>query len=147
MKYKVITLTQPWATLVAIGAKKIETRSWGRDYRGPLLIHAAKGLSHLEDEKGLITQMREPPFRKALLDAGITTLGGVPRGVIIAVCNLTDVFRFTKESIKDIGEPERSFGDFALGRYGWRLENVRQLETPILARGQLGLWDWEGTLE
>jgi activating signal cointegrator 1 len=40
---KAITLTQPWATLVAIGAKRIETRSWPTNYRGPLAIHAAKG--------------------------------------------------------------------------------------------------------
>src|SRR3954451_22243677 len=38
-----LTLTQPWATLVAIGAKQIETRSWGTSYRGWLAIHAAKG--------------------------------------------------------------------------------------------------------
>jgi hypothetical protein len=40
---KALTLTQPWATLVAIGAKTIETRSWPTSYRGPLAIHAAKG--------------------------------------------------------------------------------------------------------
>jgi hypothetical protein len=33
---KVLTFTQPWATLVAIGAKRIETRSWYTNYRGPL---------------------------------------------------------------------------------------------------------------
>ena len=27
---RVLTLTQPWATLVAIGAKRIETRSWAK---------------------------------------------------------------------------------------------------------------------
>ena len=41
---KAITLTQPWATLVAIGAKRIETRSWRTFYRGPLAIHAGKTL-------------------------------------------------------------------------------------------------------
>src|SRR6202030_2406661 len=39
---KALTLTQPWATLVAIGAKRIETRSWPTLYRGPLAIYAAK---------------------------------------------------------------------------------------------------------
>jgi hypothetical protein len=39
---KAITLHQPWATLVAIEQKKIETRSWPTSYRGPLAIHAAK---------------------------------------------------------------------------------------------------------
>lgn len=40
---KALSLTQPWATLVATGAKQIETRSWSTKYRGPLYIHAAKG--------------------------------------------------------------------------------------------------------
>jgi hypothetical protein len=33
---KTLTLHQPWATLVALGAKQIETRSWAASYRGPL---------------------------------------------------------------------------------------------------------------
>ena len=38
---KAITLRQPWASLVALGVKAIETRSWSTRYRGPLAIHAA----------------------------------------------------------------------------------------------------------
>ena len=39
---KALTLWQPWASLIAVGAKTIETRSWSTKYRGPLAIHAAK---------------------------------------------------------------------------------------------------------
>ena len=39
---RALSLTEPWATLVAIEAKRIETRSWQTGYRGELLIHAAK---------------------------------------------------------------------------------------------------------
>lgn len=38
---KAISLWQPWASLVALGVKTIETRSWSTKYRGPLTIHAA----------------------------------------------------------------------------------------------------------
>ncbi len=37
---KALSLKQPWAALVAIGVKKIETQSWGTSYRGSLAIHA-----------------------------------------------------------------------------------------------------------
>ena len=37
---KVLTIRQPWALLVALGVKTIETRSWSTKYRGPLTIHA-----------------------------------------------------------------------------------------------------------
>jgi len=41
---KALTLHQPWASLIAVGAKRIETRSWSTSYRGPLAIHAAARL-------------------------------------------------------------------------------------------------------
>lgn len=44
---RAISLWQPWASLVVLGAKKIETRHWSTNYRGPLLIHAAKRTSEL----------------------------------------------------------------------------------------------------
>ena len=39
---KAITIWQPWASLVAVGAKTMETRSWPTKYRGPIAIHAAQ---------------------------------------------------------------------------------------------------------
>lgn len=38
---KAITLWQPWASLIALGVKTIETRSWATSHRGPIAIHAA----------------------------------------------------------------------------------------------------------
>jgi len=39
---KALTLWQPWASLLAGGGKMFETRSWKTNYRGPVVIHAAK---------------------------------------------------------------------------------------------------------
>ena len=39
---KAITIWQPWASLLACGGKRFETRSWATSYRGPIAIHAAK---------------------------------------------------------------------------------------------------------
>ncbi len=47
---KALTLTQPWASLVAVGAKRIETRSWETNYRGTIAIHAAKGWKPIDRE-------------------------------------------------------------------------------------------------
>jgi len=38
MKYKAISLKQPWANLVTSGKKTIETRKWSTKYRGDLVI-------------------------------------------------------------------------------------------------------------
>ena len=48
---KVLTLKQPWATLVAEGIKKYEFRSWETKYRGKILIHAGTGIDKKELEK------------------------------------------------------------------------------------------------
>jgi hypothetical protein len=154
---KVLSLTQPWATLVAIGAKTIETRSWATRYRGPLAIHAAKGLPG--GQKALRALVMRPWFYRALIAAlppHLDTSRGVapdtlirylmPLGQIIATCTLDDCFQFTRETVAAIGEPERSFGDYGLGRYGFRLGNICKLGTPIPARGALGLWNYEGEI-
>lgn len=46
---KILTLKQPWATLVAEGYKKYEFRTWKTNYRGEILIHAGKGI----DKEGM----------------------------------------------------------------------------------------------
>lgn len=143
---KVLSLSQPWATLVAIGAKTIETRSWPTRYRGPLAIHAAKGFPAWAKE-----YCRDSDFIDALELAYPDThidhiIKALPLGAIVATCTLDDCFLFAHESVAAIGEPERSFGNYDFGRYGFRLGNIRQLDAPIPARGALGLWNYEGAL-
>lgn len=136
MNIKVITLTQPWATLVAIGAKQFETRSWQTSYRGKLAIHAAKGWKREDIELCL-----EEPFKSALIKAGVSKIGDLPRGAIIAVCDLTAIY--PTDSKMPPAEPERSFGDYSSGRFAWQLENVQRLTKIIPARGHLSLWDFD----
>jgi hypothetical protein len=38
----VLSVKQPWATLLAHGLKTIEVRSWPTRLRGPILLHAAR---------------------------------------------------------------------------------------------------------
>ena len=42
MDKKAITLYQPWASLLACGAKIYETQSWQTEYRGEIFIHSSK---------------------------------------------------------------------------------------------------------
>jgi hypothetical protein len=160
MKYKVLTLTQPWATLVAIGAKRIETRSWSTSYRGPLLIHAAAGLGPVGGFKGLVRQCRYDPFKSVLRDAGAAGLiseyiDDYPRGAIVAVAELCYCQPMPDDGSIGwnfngnewvITDQERAFGDYTPGRFAWLLADVRPLATPIPAKGALGLWEWEGDL-
>lgn len=133
---KALTIIQPWATLVATGAKKIETRSWKTDYRGPLAIHAAKGFP-----KWARNTCYWEPFQQALAQAGITDPDQLPRGVVISVCTLIECQRIKSDNLPDASE--RFFGDYRSGRYAWILRDVRPVIPPIPARGAQGLWEIE----
>jgi len=150
---KALTLTQPWATLVAIGAKRIETRSWGTSYRGPLAIHAAKGFPR-DAREFTNDPVCYEAVRRHFLPGGQYAAKGYPLGAVLATCRLVAV-KLIVDSTEALGpcadaarmmppdEPEQSFGNYAPGRYAWILEDVRQLPEPILAKGALGLWEWE----
>ena len=132
---KALTLWQPWATLVAIGAKRIETRSWSTTYRGPLAIHAARS------KKGHEMYWREP-FHNELKAYHYHAPAELPHGRIIAVCELADILP-TAEVRGIVESREMAFGDYADGRFAWRLENVRKLPIEMPVQGHQGLWTWD----
>lgn len=151
---KALSILQPWATLIAIGAKTIETRSWATKYRGPLAIHASKGWpKKIEDVRFI------DPFFKVLMEAGYRFSDQFPRGAVIATCRLVDCLYIgpTYMSLYRNGKPcgkyaplpkgnELAFGDYTSGRYALILEDVKPLPEPIPAKGMLGLWEWDGNV-
>lgn len=126
---KALTLTQPWATLVALGIKKVETRSWSTPYRGPLLIHAAKTWN--ADDRAFAADLRA---------GGVLPDVPLPLGAIIARCRLQYVGS-TQVAFAALTGIERDLGDFSYGRFGWSLTGVEPLPEPVPWRGALGLWD------
>lgn len=154
---KVISLLQPWASLVVIGAKKIETRSWNTKYRGPLLIHASK--KKIPELRSLLCSWN--------FDAAFHSLGGtmspgsnleLPLGSIIGMvhldnCRPTDSFTVAELDTK-VWHPdgrtsyytERQLGDYSPGRYGWLLSNPHSFSHHIPVKGSLGLWEYDGRL-
>lgn len=135
---KALSLTQPWATLVALGEKKIETRSWQPRHRGPIAIHAAKGMTQAD-----YSICRTQPFSTALRKHGIEHIADLPRGAILATARLTACVTAPAAIQPKQGSWEWTFGDFTAGRWLWVLEDIVALERPIAAKGMQGLWDWE----
>jgi hypothetical protein len=139
---KAISLWQPWSSLIALGYKKIETRSWGTEYRGPIAIHAAKRFDL--DQAALSGQW---PFFECLKDLGDGPVDQLlPKGAVVAIAELYDCKRMTRELIDYIrqnGGYEIRFGNYSVGRYAWMLRNVQPLVEPIPARGMQGLFNWE----
>lgn len=149
---KALSLWQPWATAIALGAKRIETRHWPTNYRGPLAIHAAK--------RCVKSELHEMAFEWEWaavfwpLVRGGPIIDVLPFGAIVATCTLVDCVRTESLGNADLdvelspddsecryGWTERSMGNFEPGRFGWVLKNVRPLSKPIPWRGAQGLFD------
>lgn len=128
---KALTLTEPWASLVACGAKYYETRSWRTAYLGALAIHAAKGFPAWARDLANCQRVRQL--------VGISYV--YPVGCVVATCRLADCVPV--ESLLALSAQEEMFGNYERGRFAWVLTDVRPLTEPMPAKGSLGLWEWE----
>jgi len=119
---KAISLWQPWASAIALGLKRCETRHWSTSVRGPLLIHAAKRWT-----------LEQQDFA---LDMGLGL--PLPLGALVATARLVRVF---PTSYRAVSEQERAWGDYSPGRFVWILDDIRALPEPIPWLGAQGFFD------
>ena len=142
-----VTLWQPWATAIAVGAKHIETRGWQTGHRGPLAIHAAK-----RRIKGELRDFDMDPEWSAALGILGHLEDELPFGAIVAICYLFDCLRteWVAPEVLDTlhrregwsaGWTERTMGDFTPGRYGWILNNITPLKKPLPYKGMQGFFN------
>jgi hypothetical protein len=127
-----ITLWQPWATLVAIEAKPYETRHFPIPVRllgQRVAIHAAARPVVTDLEPDVLLDMDEVfPWCEWQTE--------LPRGVVVATAILA-------ESIPAEKVLPDSFGNYAPGRWAWRLEDVRPIKPHIPAKGRQHIgWPW-----
>lgn len=142
---KAITIKQPWATLIALGVKQFETRSWQTKYRGLIAIHAGKSIDKDAFEDCWI--------KETLAEHGIRSIHDLPVGAVIAVAHLVDCHKvrlnFANDAVITTGPTinglELKFGNYADGRFAWELQDVKALEVPAAAKGQLSIWEWVNT--
>lgn len=140
---KAITLTQPWATLVATGAKRVETRSWRTLHRGVLLIHSAQRLPLVWTPFGSPYFKTELEPLVGLNQFGVPNIDQLPRGEILATVNVADVVEITEEFVAEQEPQELAFGNYLPGRFAWIFDDVLALDEGIPATGSLGLWNAE----
>ena len=129
---KVLSLTEPFATLIKEKKKFVETRSWKTNYRGELYIHASKTKMAKKD--------KEDEYLMALVSNKSFSYG-----YIICKCKLVDCIYMTKEYVENMKKhhhQEYICGEYEEGRYAWILESIEPLECPIPAKGKLSIWEF-----
>lgn len=126
---RAVTISQPFASLIADGAKWCVNRTSETRYRGPLLIHAGQGTEYRTKRE----------------------LEGYVTNAIVAVCQLVDCVRvlsfpdrinsgnafpgITSTEMQALRDNERDDAPFC-----WVLMNVRKLDEPVPCVGRRGLW-------
>ena len=130
---KVISIKEPFATLIAKGIKKIETRSWKTNYRGELFIHASG--------KQLAKEFIKNDFVLDLIKNMDMNYGN-----IICKCNLVDCIYMDEGFLNYINQNqiEYNLGEYKLGRYAWIIEDVEPIY-PMPAKGRLNIWNFDDT--
>lgn len=128
---KVLSLLEPWASLIKEKVKFVETRSWKTSYRGELYIHASLRKVTKKEEKinTLVNLLKNNDFKY---------------GYIIAKCNLIDCIYMDDKYLENIqkNKIEHMCGEYSIGRYAWILGDIEILHTPIPAKGKLSIWNY-----
>lgn len=121
---KALSVRQPWASLLAWGLKPVENRTWSTRFRGPVLIHASKGLTRTEYDNAMDFCIR----RCGLGDTHeyLLRFEELKRGGIVGVANIVDC-------VTDHPSP------YFVGTHGFVMADARELPfTPC--RGALGFF-------
>lgn len=123
---KIITIKQPWATLIREGIKKYEFRSWKTNYRGEVYIHAGKGIEKEAMEKLKLLALDYPSSR------------------IIAKATIVDCIGLTPELSNEIHRRNEIVYDTKeRSGYAWKLKDIKKIDLDKEIKGKLGLWNLE----
>lgn len=129
---RALTIWQPWASLIAVGAKHVETRGWAApaDAIGQrIAIHAAV-------EQKALGLCDEEPFRRYVQQP-------LPLGAVVCTARLVRCTEMTEATIQQLAEQapeEHAFGLYEPGRFAWRLVQVEPLAVPVPFKGKQKLW-------
>lgn len=143
---KAISLLQPWASLVVLGYKKIETRSWNTKYRGEVLIHASLG----KKKSAIELAQYNPIFYNALqTEVEFHGFDDLPFGAIIGKVNITGtvliqtLFGQTIVEPEDLSKTEEAFGEYKDGRFAWLLSDPVHFKKITPFKGSLNIWNFD----
>ncbi len=132
MNIKAFTVYNPWARLIAIGAKEYETR--GKN--SPVCRHLGVVAIHAGMTRDFLEICSDEPFYTGL------GKGVMHFGKIIALAYVSEVHP-AHCLVPQLSASELAFGDFREGRMAIKCTHVEPLKEPIAVRGQQGLWEWD----
>ena len=125
---KVITIKQPYASMIVNNYKRYEFRSWKTNYRGKLLIHAGNSVN-----------------KDDLIYYNYLDIKEYPKMKIIGECELTDCILIDDNFDKELRKSKIYGRHSRIGLYAWKLDNIKMYDKFIDVKGKLGLWNYGDT--
>lgn len=149
---KALTVRQPSASLLALGIKTTETRSWAPPthmHGQRMAIHAARSKVARKDLR-LLSKFKHRDMPRVFQ---------VPYGAVVATARLVTAFRVgthTPDGMFALCDSSHtdycpgnwhvididSLGDFSLGKWVWVFDRIERLDPPMEANGHQNLWEW-----
>jgi hypothetical protein len=147
-----LTVWQPWASLIAIGAKPFEFRGW----RAPtsligkhLAIHAGARPVRIAEVRALLVRLHSAKWAETglLRDPAIALLERVKAGEALPMRSVVCVVRVGEPvdgftAVESIGAVVNDSDRAEHANWGWPMLEVECLDPPIAAAGKQGLWRW-----
>lgn len=137
---KAITIWQPYASLIVMGVKEFETRTWTTKHTGLLVIHAAK-----RQMKGRELKLHQWLMQTLPVEQQIQ-LRNLPFGAAVGTVEVVEC-KHQNNYRGFISETERRVGDWSTADYAWKLAKPYKFNSPIYAKGSQGLWNWKYTIQ
>lgn len=139
MVVKCLSVRKPWGYLIIYGSKKVENRTWGTKYRGPLYIHSStKWDPRSLNPFHMFTRLQYQKIHKDAMQSIATmddadVIGGVLLGCVdlVGCAKSAPDKRFNAEEFSMWGEA---------GKWHWFIENPRAFMKPIPVKGSLGIF-------
>lgn len=128
---KALTILQPWASLITHGDKRVENRTW----RPPAAVIGTRIAIHAGARWDNSFPERHQRYAEEVLRKVYEGAGAFPTKAIVGTAVLARV----AASREELGQGDRAARWFA-GPFGWVLEDVVALPSPIQIPGAQGLW-------
>jgi hypothetical protein len=141
---KVISIWQPFASLIVEGCKTFETRGW------PAPASVIGTRIGIASTKNILPAQRahcdDEDFVSHYERTGLVDWMELPRGHLLGTVEIDGVEIMTEEMMEEVSPEEQSYGWWESGFYAWRLIKPVKLSEPIPIRGMQGLFEWKGEL-
>ena len=167
---RALSLTPPWHIAILSHGKRIENRDWrGCSFRGPILLHASKGVGTQDDfdetVESILGIVNPPPgvgpgsHHDVAHEMAEMRIGGrgrhhaegwwapsptLARGAIVGRCRVIGVVTSEADFDRYVGSyyaaPRQRRWWF--GGFALLLADVERIAEPIPAKGALGFWDF-----